>query len=328
MRQILFLRPVWAVNASFVKRDQEILSRHYQLTLLSYQEGDRLFFLRVIKHLRDKDICYVWFGGIHSFWALAAARLLGKKVVIVAGGYDAVYMPEIGYGLKYENKGWRRTYFAFRHVDRVLAFSDSSRQSITKISRTIDVRTVVLGFESERFMPTGQKRDMVLTVGHVNRSNVRRKGFETFVRVAAKMPELKFVIAGHHNDDSVNYLRSISMSNTEFTGYLPDSEILALMQRAKIYAQLSAHEGFGCALAEAMLCECTPVVTNSGAIPEVAGPDALYVDYGDTDATVNAIRQALSVESGAKYRERITELFPIEKREKELCRIIDPLIRT
>jgi glycosyltransferase involved in cell wall biosynthesis len=275
--------------------------------------------------LRNHDLCYIWFSGVHAFWALVAARILTKKIVIVAGGYDAVYMPEIGYGLKYENKGWRRAYFAFRHADQVLAVSESILKSMAVVGKADNVRTVYHGFDSHHFVPAGVKRDIVITVGHIKWSNVKRKGFEFYVRAAAKMPIVKFVIVGRYYDDSIDYLKSIATPNVEFTGYLSDNELHHLMQQARVYCQLSAHEGFGCALAEAMLSECIPVVTDRGSLPEVAGPDAFYVDYGDVEGTAQAIRNALTAESGRKYRERIMELFPLEAREKRLCELMESL---
>ncbi len=325
--RILFLRPTWASGATFVQRDYDILSKHYKLTSMSYSKDDRLFPARILKHMVKHDLCFVWFGGVHAFWALIAARILEKKIVIVAGGYDAVYMPEIGYGLKYENKGWRRTYFAFKHADIILAFSDSSRESIVSIGKSENVRTLYLGFDSQHFIPSGQKRNIVLTVGHVNWSNVKRKGFETFVRASKEFPGVKFVIAGGHNDDSLEYLKSISSQNIEFTGHLSDEELLKTMQQARVYCQLSAHEGFGCALAEAMLCECIPVVTMRGSIPEVAGEEAFYVPYGDLADTVDKIGLALKLPDGHGFRQRIVSLFPIEKREKVLYQVLDSLLR-
>ena len=98
--------------------------------------------------------------------------------------------------------------------------------------------------------------------------------------------------------------------------------MLKYYQRAKVYVQVSAHEGFGCSLAEAMLCECVPVVTNKGAIPEVVGDTGFYVPYGDLKATAEAIKEALKSDRGKEARERIKRMFPVEKREEKLVSLI------
>ena len=50
-----------------------------------------------------------------------------------------------------------------------------------------------------------------------------------------------------------------------------------------------------------------------------------YVLYGDEKATAEAIKKALEApeELGKKARERIRSMFPIERREKELIKIIE-----
>ena len=68
----------------------------------------------------------------------------------------------------------------------------------------------------------------------------------------------------------------------EFTGFVTDDELLGWYQRAKVYCQLSYYESFGMAAAEAMLCECVPVVTRKGALPEVVGETGFYVEYGES----------------------------------------------
>ena len=130
--------------------------------------------------------------------------------------------------------------------------------------------------------------------------------------------EVKFVVIGKFIDRSIDYLRSIASPNVEFTGKVVDEELLEWYQRAKVYVQASAHEGFGMAVAESMLCGCIPVVTPRYALPEVVGNCGFYVPYGDEKATTEAIKKALAApeEMRKKARERIRNLFSIEKREK------------
>jgi glycosyltransferase involved in cell wall biosynthesis len=75
-----------------------------------------------------------------------------------------------------------------------------------------------------------------------------------------------------------------------------------------------------------MLCECVPVVTKRGAIPEVVGESGLYVEYGDEKATSKKIEEALNSDLGGEARKRIMSLFPLEKRRKKLSNIVNDLI--
>ncbi|ENO12280.1 GDP-D-mannose dehydratase [Thermoplasmatales archaeon SCGC AB-539-C06] len=106
-----------------------------------------------------------------------------------------------------------------------------------------------------------------------------------------------------------------------------DKELLGFYQRAKVYVQPSYHESFGIPAAEPMLCECIPVVTRRFALPEVVGEAGFYVPYGDEKATAEVIKKALNSPEnfGGKARERIKKNFPLEKRERELVKIVNSL---
>jgi glycosyltransferase involved in cell wall biosynthesis len=78
------------------------------------------------------------------------------------------------------------------------------------------------------------------------------------------------------------------------------------------------------ALGEAMLCECIPVVTDKGALPEVAGDTGFYTQYGNVSQTISAIEKAMeSQDKGKQARKRIMENFSQECREKKLKEIVE-----
>jgi len=50
------------------------------------------------------------------------------------------------------------------------------------------------------------------------------------------------------------------------------------------------------------------------------------VPYGDAEATAEAIREAFNSGKGKLARERIRQLFPMERREKDLLQLVDCLV--
>jgi glycosyltransferase involved in cell wall biosynthesis len=125
-------------------------------------------------------------------------------------------------------------------------------------------------------------------------------------------------------DNTVHFFQEINNSNITYTGYVSDDELCQWMSKAKVYGQLSFHEGFGCSLAEAMLFECIPVVTARGAIPEVVSDRGCYVPYGNIKAIANAIYSALEMDEtlGCTARERILREFPFEHRAQQLLTLV------
>ena len=98
-------------------------------------------------------------------------------------------------------------------------------------------------------------------------------------------------------------------------------------QKAKVYCQLSAHESFGVALAEAMFRCCVPVVTRRYALPEVVDDTGFYVPYNNPKATAEAIRKALESDKGIKARERVKKYFSLRARERKLVTEILDLMK-
>jgi glycosyltransferase involved in cell wall biosynthesis len=168
----------------------------------------------------------------------------------------------------------------------------------------------------------------VLTVGNVDRSNLLRKGHEVFVRTAALMPDVNFVLAGAWRDNAVDHLRAIATPNVTLTGWLSDEALDDYYRKAAVYVQVSLHEGFGLSVAEAMLAGCVPVVSRAGSLPEVTGESAIFVDTQAPPVIAQAIAEALAYPDEARgpIRQRILEHFPLEKRAQQLEQLIRPLM--
>jgi glycosyltransferase involved in cell wall biosynthesis len=101
------------------------------------------------------------------------------------------------------------------------------------------------------------------------------------VAAASRLPDVRFVFVGKWHDDAIAELRAIASENVEFTGWLSDEELRDMYRRAAVYVQASRHEGFGLAVAEAMLAGCVPVVMGVTAMPEVVGDAGVLIDSQD-----------------------------------------------
>jgi glycosyltransferase involved in cell wall biosynthesis len=81
-----------------------------------------------------------------------------------------------------------------------------------------------------------------------------------------------------------------------FVGGLSDGELAALVGSAEVACVPSLYEGFSLPTVEAMACETPLVVSRTGAIPEVVGPDGECADLvtpGDVGELTAALESLL-----------------------------------
>lgn len=314
---------------SFVKKDLDILQNSFNtIELHNYRKSGRNFF-KIIRHTLWSDIVFCWFGSRHAFLPVLISKLFGKKSVVVAGGWDVANVPDIDYGMMRGGFSKIIGKFILHNVTKISSVSGFNQKEVIENAEIAvhNIRMIYLGFKAPDEKILTKKEDMVITVGDVEQSTLKRKGLESFVRSAANVPGASFVLIGKYLDNSIDYLKSIAPDNVKFTGPISDEELENYFKKAKIYLQLSRHEAFGCALAEAMLYQCIPVVTNNGALPEVVGNCGYYVNQNDQKSITNALLSAMKDNDnlGPKARDRIINEFPLKKRERELIKLIEEI---
>ena len=315
-----------------MQRDLAALKTKFKVEVLerNFNLKNPLKLFEVTKKIRRNDVVFLRFANEQNLRLIKMARKFGKKTVLLSGGYDAVVMPDIDYGLALTEKGKKTVVNTFNITDTIVAFSDSSRDSILELAPRANVITSYVGsIDTDYWRPKGKKDDIVITVGHVKWNNLKRKGLETFVRAAKYVPDNKFILIGGHADDSIDHLKKIATKNVEFTGFLDDGEMLKYLQRARVYVQASGHEGFGISLANAMACECVPVGTKRGSLPEVIADTGFFATFDKPKELGKAIKKALATEKGfeKKARKHIVKNFYLDRREKELIDIVESLFQ-
>ena len=323
-------------SSSFVQLDAAILAAEYNVEIVSVnslKNPKNLWTVLTVglKLAKERVACIVmWFSIPHLAPVIVVlAKIFRVKVLAITGGFDVAYVPVIGWGEM--GSWWKRMLqrFTLRRVDRVLPFSDFSRIDTLRYAPENITSTLYPGIDLNRFTPSGKKEDFIITTCNViNRHTIIQKGLDVFARCAEALPEFNFLIIGKVdiNDAVAEEFLQKASNNLQFTGtYVSDDELLLFYQRARVYVQASAHEGFGIACAEAMACGCIPVGTYNTSLPEVIGETGYLVPFNDVTATVEAIRSAL-ISRNLASRKRIAEKFSIDKRASGLLAIMKQLL--
>ncbi len=201
-----------------------------------------------------------------------------------------------------------------RHAARVITISEHSKKELVERLRVPSERiTITLlaaaplyrrlpNAERAAFNPTscGISGPFVLAVGNLQpRKNLLRL-VEAFARVIKKNPALthQLVLVGKAQWRESDIQRAIEQhgiaDRVVFTGYVSDDDLVALFNRADVFAYPSLYEGFGLPVLEAMACGTPTLTSNVTSIPEVAGDAAELVDPTDIAQIANGLEKMLS----------------------------------
>ena len=311
--------------AQWRRNDLAILQNEFVVRTLEWKGGGT--WPRLLAALARADILFLWFVTGYGARAAQMARLMGVKTALVAGGVDVAAVPEANYGAMRFQRGRKRGRPMLEGVDLVIPFSEFSASEVRRWASPKKMEVVYVGgIDVDRYRPAREKEDLVISGGWITRSNLKRKGHEDFVKAAALLPHIKFALVGKDRDGTIDYLRTIAPPNLDFVG---DEQRLEYFQKARVYVQLSAHEGFGLSVAEAMACGCIPVVTGRGSLPEVVGETGVFAEYADPASAAAAISRALCfpASAGEKARNRVIANFDLKAREKGLVRVLRELVQ-
>ena len=320
---------VYNHDSTWVKDDAKILKKHFSLETFYYKKDKNK--KKLSNLVKNSDIVFIWFASYHGLKATKLAKKYGKKIITVASGYSVANIPEYNYGLgtKFYTR-WIPKYI-LKKCSTIIAVSESNKREILQLlGRGNNIKVIPHGFNIEKFKHTGDitKEKKVITVSSIDKTSWKRKGVDKFISVAREFPKISFIVIGKINDDLKNETQK-APSNVLFTGFVSDEDLLKFYREAKVYAQFSFHEAFGCSVAEAMLFHCVPVVTEIASLPEVVGNSGFYIPYWNQDIAVKAIDKALnsSEKLGKDAYNRIVKNFSLEKREEKLKTLIEETIR-
>ncbi len=254
----------------------------------------------------------VYFPATYSFFPVWNV----KRVVVTMHDTLALAHPELVFPTWQGRVSWSlKEHAAARWADVILTVSESARRDLIAWFRLPEekVRVVTEGPDAV-FGPRDDDPEsravlarygiapgsrFVLYVGGLSPHKNLPRLIEAFAMGAPD--DVALVLVGDLGDvfhTHVPELRAaVARRGLEgrviFTGFVPDTDLVFLYNRAYVLAQPSLMEGFGLPLVEAMACGTPVLSSRAGSLPEVVGNAGLFFDPTDVAQIAHALRRLL-----------------------------------
>jgi glycosyltransferase involved in cell wall biosynthesis len=315
-------------RASFVLDDAEILRRHFGVDLFIGHGAGAIG--RIVRGAMRADVSISWLGSTYSAAMVAAARLAGRRSIIILGGVDVADEPELGYGLWRSPLKSRLLRWALSHASAVYVVADRLREDLR--ARTgwscEAVATMPTGYDPTAWRPRYPKETRVLSVAGCDTvERFRVKGVDLLIEAARLAPELSFTLIGV----APALPASLGIDIPSNLTLLPALDRAALAEHyagALLFCLPSRREGLPNALCEAMLSGCIPVASDVGDVRSALDGSGYLVVSGSAEELAAALRLAAGAAEidGLRSRRSIAMRFSRDDREKNLIEAVRTLL--
>jgi glycosyltransferase involved in cell wall biosynthesis len=217
-----------------------------------------------------------------------------------------------------------------RQADAIATVSDYSRQALVDEFGLDRERIHVIGEASDPIFRrldhprptarlvslglTGARRLVVYVGGFSPHKNVPRL-IEAFGHLADRedCTDVDLVLVGGYENetfrtayqDTRERIRTLALDRRVIlTGFLPDADLVALLNLATVLVLPSMTEGYGLPAIEAAACGCPVIATTESPLPDLLGEGGLYIDPQNPAALLDALNRVLTSPDRQEYMRR------------------------
>lgn len=221
------------------------------------------------------------------------------KLVVTIHGLEGKFLPQSGKFLVHFYRNWSIS-LAVRFADKLIAVSRDTKTDIIKTYKIISkkIKIIYEGIDIKRFknnQSVSKYTNYILFVGTVQpRKNLVRL-IEAFSNLQDK--KITLLIAGKlgwlYEDIIEAPCRFGVEDRVVFLGRVSDSKLVSLYKEARLFILPSITEGFGLPILEAQAAGIPVVCSRRGALPEVAGNGAFFVNPLSVDNIKRGLEKIL-----------------------------------
>lgn len=281
---ILYLRPGQKPN---FKLPQNFKVKTIGLRYLWTQVG-----LAIETILRPPDVLFIPAHTLPLVTRIFCPRL---PIVVTIHGLEGKFLPQSSNFFAHIYRNWSIGW-AVRFSTKLIAVSKNTKADIIKTYKTQSKRIQIIheGIDTKRFkeyQKVSKYRNYILFVGTVQPRKNLIHLIEAFSKIKSK--KYRLIIAGKlgwlYEEILAAPKRFKVEDRVHFIGRVRDKNLPGLYKGAKLFVMPSITEGFGLPILEAQAAGVPILSSGKGALPEVAGKGAFFVN----PFSVNDIKEGM-----------------------------------
>ena len=330
-------------TSDFIFSDIDFLVNNYEVFVDVHSWNNKkltpLFFIQqlffLIKQIKKAEAILISFGGYWSFLPTLVGKWFNKPTYIILHGTDCASIPPLNYGslrkkmLRYFIKKSYQNATALLPVSTSLVhvkntyYSDDefSCQGFKHFYPKLNINYFVInnGLDVDFWnIENHTEKNEKSFISVFSDAQFILKGGDIILEVAKFFPDYSFYIAGCKTPLSIGEVPK----NVSFLGKIAKEELRSHYRKAQFHFQLSIFEGFGCALCEAMLCGCIPIVSSVNQLPDIVGDSGYVLLERNAVLLQEIIKKALASERKPELqnmaRTQVLSRYTLVMRKKNL----------
>lgn len=197
--------------------------------------------------------------------------------------------------------------FLLNQADSIVAQSSNTKENCIKYYKSKnEIKIIPLPYERVSFVQAGRRdlgldenKKYIIGVGRL----VKRKGFDFFIKVLAKLPDnvCGIIIGDGPEKESLEKLaRELKIDDRViFTGFVDQNKKFQYLQNSDVFFLSSVHEGFGIVLQEAMQVGLPIIATNNGGQVDLVedGKNGFLVEFDNINQAQEKINLVIQNKS-------------------------------
>lgn len=259
------------------------------LSKLKYLKS--FFHIRSLLHKLKPDILHAHYA---TSYGLLGALTSYHPFIISVWGTDVFDFPKISFIHK------KTLEFNLKNADYICSTSHIMAEETRKYT-TKDITITPFGVDCQKFRPiSGLINHNKFVVGTL-KTLEEKYGIEYLIEAFSIVKKnyqgkmkLRLLIAGEGTlkKKLISLVAMLGINDeTEFCGYIPNSEVPQFLNKFSVYVAISNVESFGVAVVEASSCGIPVIVSDAGGLPEVVvnNVTGFIVPRRDPESTAKAI---------------------------------------